>query len=75
MSSKQVPDYYDVVKTPIDLSTIRQVITDKSAGFFTMQLFVPYCSAGRRMSFVVGSRLCPEGFSSVVGAFLLPKKL
>lgn len=25
VSSKQVPDYYDVVKTPIDLLTIRQV--------------------------------------------------
>ena len=79
MSSKQVPDYYDVVKTPIDLSTIRQVITDKSASFFTMKLSVPYCSAGRRMSvccrFVVGSRLCTEGVSPVVGAFLLPKNL
>lgn len=26
VSSKQVPDYYDVVKTPIDLSTIRQQV-------------------------------------------------
>ena len=64
MSSKQVPDYYDVVKTPIDLSTIRQVITDKSASFFTMKLFVRYCSAGRRMSVCCRFSSLPRGFFS-----------
>lgn len=34
VSSKQVPDYYDVVKTPIDLLTIRQVSPPCSAAFF-----------------------------------------
>ena len=34
VSSKQVPDYYDVVKTPIDLLTIRQVCPPCIKAFF-----------------------------------------
>ena len=34
VSSKQVPDYYDVVKTPIDLLTIRQVCLPCNKAFF-----------------------------------------
>ena len=50
VSSKQVPDYYDVVKTPIDLLTIRQVcLPDVFISFSAVQMYYFLCMHVRYM--------------------------